>query len=155
LPNSRTGDRLWPRIRNSWVIGYNPALVSTPPASWRDLVRSNYAELGIGLTVAIAGGGPWTLAMFQRQVLGKQYWDELAATKPRLFPSGASMLDALIRGDVAVAPITTQMVVPLSAQDAPVKWVIADEGMPTTTFAAGILLAAAHPKAAKLFLDWS
>jgi iron(III) transport system substrate-binding protein len=154
-PEVRTGDRLWPRIRNSWVIGYNPGLVSNPPATWHELVRSDYAESGIGLTVALAGGGPWTLAMFQRQVLGENYWDELAATKPRLFPSGASMLDALIRGDVAIAPITTQMVVPLSTQDAPVKWVVASEGMPTTTFAAGILLKAAHPNAAKLFLDWS
>jgi iron(III) transport system substrate-binding protein len=155
LPEFRTGDRLWPRIRNSWVIGYNTALVPNPPATWHDLVRSDYAELGIGLTVALAGGGPWTLAMFQRQVLGEKYWGELAATKPRLFPSGASMLDALTRGDVAIAPITTQMVVPLSTQDAPVKWIAASEGMPTTTFAAGILLKAAHHNAAKLFLDWS
>jgi iron(III) transport system substrate-binding protein len=154
-PDSRTGDRLWPRIRNAWVIGYNPALVPVPPKSWYDLVKPEYAKLGIGLTVALAGGGPWNLAMFQRQVLGEKYWTELAATKPRLFPSGASMMDALIRGDVAAAPITTQMAIPLSLQDAPVKWEAATEGMPTTTFAAGILRKAEHPNAAKLFLDWS
>jgi iron(III) transport system substrate-binding protein len=154
LPGSRTGDRLWPRIQNSWVIAYNPAIISNPPAAWRELVRPDYAEPGIGLTVAIAGGGPWTLAMFQRQVLGEGYWSELAAAKPRLFPSGGLMLDALIRGDVAIAPMTTQMVIPLS-QDAPVKWVVAKEGTPTTTFAAGMLLKASHPNAARLFLDWS
>ena len=155
LPESRTADRLWPRIRNAWVIGYNPSLVPKPPKSWQDLVQPDYAKLGIGLTVALAGGGPWNLAMFQRQVLGEKYWDELAATKPQLFPSGASMLDALIRGDVAVAPITTQMAIPMSLQDAPVKWAAATEGMPTTTFAAGMLRKAEHPNAAKLFLDWS
>jgi len=152
---ARTADRLWPRSGNAWTISYNSALVIDPPTSWGDLVKPEFGKLRIGQTVILSGGGPFTRAMFERKVLGEDYWAKQAALKPALFPSQAPMVDALIRGEIAIAPLVTNLAIPLAAQGAPLKWFFAPEGVPVTVFCAGLAKGAAHPNAARLFLDWA
>jgi iron(III) transport system substrate-binding protein len=152
---ARTGDRLWPRSGNAWTITYNSALVTDPPKSWADLVKPEFGKQHIGQTVIASGGGPFVRAMFERKVLGEDYWVRQAALKPALFPSQAQMVDALIRGEIGIAPLVTNLAIPLAAQGAPLKWFFAPEGVPVTVFCAGIAKGAAHPNAAKLFLDWA
>ena len=152
---ARTADRLWPRSGNAWTIAYNSALVTDPPKSWADLVKPEFGKLRLGQTMIASGGGPFTRAMFERKVLGEDYWRKQAALKPALFPSQAPMVDAMIRGEIAIAPLVTNLAIPLAAQGAPLKWFFAPEGVPVTVFCAGIAKDAGHPNAAKLFLDWA
>jgi iron(III) transport system substrate-binding protein len=152
---ARTADRLWPRSGNAWTITYNSALVTDPPKSWADLIKPEFVRQRLGQTVIASGGGPFTRAMFERKVLGEDYWAKQAALKPALFPSQAPMVDAMIRGEIAIAPLVTNLAIPLAAQGAPLKWFFAPEGVPVTVFCAGIAKGAAHPNAAKLFLDWA
>src|SRR5882757_4476467 len=151
----RTGDRLWPRSGNAWTIAYNAELVKEPPKSWSDLAKPDFAKNHLGQTIVGAGGGPFARAMFERKVLGEDYWGKQAALKPTLFPSQAQMVDAMIRGEIAIAPLVTNLAIPLAAQGAPLKWFFAPEGVPVTVFCAGIAKSAPHPNAAKLFLDWA
>ena len=72
-----------------------------------------------------------------------------------LFPSQAQMVDAMIRGEIAIAPLVTNLAIPLAVQGAPLKWFFPPEGVPVTVFSAGIAKGAGHPNAAKLFLDWA
>lgn len=152
---ARTGDRLWPRSGNAWTIAYNSALVTDPPKSWADLVKPEFGKQRLGQTVVAAGGGPFNRAMFERKVLGEDYWVKQAALKPTLYPSQAQMVDAMIRGDIAIAPLVTNLAIPLAVQGAPLRWFFAPEGVPVTVFCAGTAKGAAHPNAAKLFLDWA
>jgi iron(III) transport system substrate-binding protein len=152
---ARTTDRLWPRSGNAWTIAYNSALVTDPPTSWADLAKAEFGKLRIGQTVILSGGGPFTRAMFERKVLGEDYWAKQAALKPALFPSQAPMVDAMIRGEIAIAPLVTNLAIPLAAQGAPLKWFFAPEGVPVTVFCAGLAKGAGHPNAARLFLDWA
>jgi iron(III) transport system substrate-binding protein len=151
---ARTADRLWPRSGNAWTITYNSALVTDPPKSWADLAKPEFGNR-LGQTVIASGGGPFTRAMFERKVLGEDYWVRQAALKPALFPSQAQMVDALIRGEIAIAPLVTNLAIPLAAQGAPLKWFFPPEGVPVTVFCAGIAKGATHPNAARLFLDWA
>jgi iron(III) transport system substrate-binding protein len=151
----RTADRLWPRSGNAWTITYNAALVTDPPKSWADLAKPEFGKLRLGQTVVAAGGAPFNRAMFERKVLGEDYWARQAALKPMLFPSQAPMVDAMIRGEIAIAPLVTNLAIPLTAQGAPLKWFFAPEGVPVTVFCAGVARSAAHPNAARLFLDWA
>ena len=98
---ARTADRLWPRSGNAWTITYNSALVTDPPKSWADLVKPEFGKLRLGQTVIASGGAPFNRAMFERKVLGEDYWTKQAALKPSLFPSQAPMVDAMIRGEIA------------------------------------------------------
>src|SRR3954463_5613902 len=152
---ARTADRLWPRSGNGWTITYNSELVTDPPKSWADLAKPEFARLRLGQTVIASGGAPFNRAMFERKVLGEDYWARQAALKPALFPSQAQMVDAMIRGEIAIAPLVTNLAIPLTAQGAPLKWFFAPEGVPVTVFCAGVAKGAAHPNAAKLFLDWA
>lgn len=152
---ARTGDRLWPRSGNAWTIAYNSALVTDPPKSWADLIKPEFGKQRLGQTVVAAGGGPFNRAMFERKVLGEDYWTKQAALKPQLYPSQAPMVDAMIRGEIAIAPLVTNLAIPLAAQGAPLKWFFAPEGVPVTVFSAGMAKGAGHPNAAKLFLDWA
>jgi iron(III) transport system substrate-binding protein len=152
---ARTADRLWPRSGNAWTITYNSALVTEPPTSWADLAKPEFGKLRLGQTVIASGGAPFNRAMFERKVLGEDYWTRQAALKPALFPSQAPMVDAMIRGEIAIAPLVTNLAIPLTAQGAPLKWFFAPVGVPVTVFSAGIARGAGHPNAAKLFLDWA
>jgi iron(III) transport system substrate-binding protein len=65
------------------------------------------------------------------------------------------MVDAMIRGEIVVAPLVTNLAIPLAVQGAPIKWFFGPEGVPVTVFCAGIAKGAANPNAAKLFMDWA
>jgi iron(III) transport system substrate-binding protein len=142
---ARTADRLWPRSGNAWTITYNAALVTTPPQAWADLIKPEFGKLGLGQTVIQSGGAPFNRAMFERKVLGEDYWAKQAALKPALFPSQAPMVDAMIRGEIAVAPLVTNLAIPLTAQGAPLKWFFPPRACPSRSSPRELPRAAATP----------
>jgi len=102
--------KLWPRVTLGWSIGYNTELMKNPPKSWMDLTKPEYGPKLIGQVVAPSGGTTWTRVMFERQVLGEDYHKRQAATQPVLYPSGAPLSDALVRGEVSIAPLLYNIV---------------------------------------------
>ena len=92
--------------------------------------------------------------MFERQVLGEDYWAKQAATHPMLYPSGAPMSDALVRGEIAMGPLLYNAIYPKQKDGAPIKIFFPPEGAPVNPYASGIPKTAAHPNAARLFLNW-
>jgi iron(III) transport system substrate-binding protein len=146
--------KLWPRATLVWSIAYNSELVKVPPKSWMDLTKEEYASQ-IGQVIGPSGGTTWTRIMFERQVLGESYWQKQAATKPALYPSGAPLSDALVRGEVSIAPLLYNIVYTKKKEGAPVEIFFPPEGAPINPYATGIPKTAAHPNAAKLFLNWN
>ncbi|WP_246787770.1 ABC transporter substrate-binding protein [Bradyrhizobium sp. CCBAU 53421] len=145
--------KLWPRATIAWSIGYNTELVKDPPKSWMDLTKPQYDKL-IGQVFAQSGGTTWTRIMFERQVLGEDYWAKQAATHPVLYPSGAPTADALVRGEIAIAPLLYNVIYQKKKDGAPIEIFFPPEGAPVNPYASGIPKTAAHPNAAKLFLNW-
>jgi iron(III) transport system substrate-binding protein len=146
--------KLWPRITIVWSIAYNSALVQNPPRTWMDLTKPEYGKKQIGQVIAASGGTTWTRVMFERQVLGEDYWKKQAATDPILYPSGAPMADALVRGEINMGPLLYNAIFPKQRDGAPVEMVFPPEGAPVNPYASGVPKTAAHPNAAKLFLNW-
>src|ERR1700738_4510400 len=120
LPESMISPKLWPRATLVWSIAYNSALLAKPPKSWMDLTKPEYGNKQIGQVFAASGGPTWTRIMFERQVLGEDYWKRQAATSPILYPSGAPASDALVRGEVSIAPLLYNAVYPKKHDGAPV-----------------------------------
>jgi iron(III) transport system substrate-binding protein len=152
-PDALISKRLWPRSTLAWSIAYNTELVKNPPKSWMDLTKPEYDKM-IGQVFAQSGGTTWTRIMFERQVLGEDYWKKQAATRPVLYPSGAPMADAVVRGEVAMGPLLYNVIYQKQKDGAPVKMFFPPEGAPVNPYASGIPKTAAHPNAAKLFLNW-
>jgi iron(III) transport system substrate-binding protein len=154
LAESMISPKLWPRATLVWSIAYNSALLAKPPKSWMDLTKGEYGNKQIGQVFAASGGTTWTRIMFERQVLGEDYWKRQAATNPILYPSGAPASDALVRGEVTIAPLLYNAVYPKKHDGAPVEIFFAPEGAPVNPYASGVPKTSAHPNAAKLFLNW-
>ncbi len=154
LPSALISPKLWPRITSCWSIAYNTELVKNPPKGWMDLTKPEYGNGQIGQVIGVSGGTTWTRVMFERQVLGEDYWKKQAATKPVLFPSGAPLSDALVRGEVTIAPLILNAIFPKKRDGGPIEIFFPFEGVPIVPFASGISKTAANPNAARLFLDW-
>jgi len=153
-PAALVSPKFWPRLNVIWSIAYNAELVRDPPKTWLDLTKPQYDKM-TSQVFAQSGGTTWTRIMFERQVLGEDYWAQLAATHPILYPSGAPMADAMVRGEIAVGPLLYNAVYPKQKDGAPLKVVFPPEGVPANPYATGIPKTAAHPHAAKLYLNWS
>jgi iron(III) transport system substrate-binding protein len=154
LPSALVSPKFWPTAAPGWCIAWHTELMKNPPKTWMDLTKPEYGNGQIGLVVGPSGGTAWTFSMFQRQVLGEDFWVRQAATKPRLFPSGAPQADALVRGEINIAPALYSIVFPKKRDGAPIDTLFPPEGVPITPHAAGIPKSAANPNAARLFLDW-
>ncbi len=146
--------RLWPRVTLGWSIAHNPELIKNPPKTWMDLTKAEYGPKLIGQVVAPSGGTTWTRIMFERQVLGEDYWKKQAATQPVLYPSGAPLSDALVRGEVSVAVLLYNIAYVKKRDGAPVEIYFPPEGVPVNFYASGITKTATNPNAAKLYLNW-
>src|SRR5687767_3213695 len=83
-------DKLWPRTVHVYALAYNPAVIQKPPKSWADLKDPAYKGK-LGLVIAGSGGTTWTKAMFQRKVLGLDYWKDIAKQEPRLYESNGPL----------------------------------------------------------------
>src|ERR1700760_2882223 len=152
-PAALISPKYWPRATIAWSIAYNTELVKNPPKTWMDLTKPEY-DKQIGQVFAQSGGTTWTRIMFERQVLGEDYWAKQAATHPVLYPSGAPMADSLVRGEIAMGPLLYNAIYPKQKDGAPIKIIFPPEGVPSNPYATGIPKTAAHPNAAKLFMNW-
>jgi len=154
-PDALISPKLWPRATLVWSLAYNTELVKNPPKSWMDLTKPEYGDKQIGQVFAASGGTTWTRIMFERQVLGQNYWTKQAATNPVLYPSGAPASDALVRGEISIAPLLYNIVYTKKKEGAPIQILFPPEGVPVNPYASGIPKTATHPNAAKLFLNWN
>ncbi len=154
-PDALVSPKLWPGVTLGWSIAYNTQLVKNPPKTWMDLTKPEYKDKQIGQVIGPSGGTTWTRIMFERQTLGEDYWTKQAATKPTLYPSGAPASDALVRGEVQIAPLLYNIVWTKKRDGAPLEIFFPPEGVPLNPYASGIPKTASHPNAARLFLNWN
>mgnify|MGYP006273828505 CR=1 FL=1 len=154
IPETLVSPKIWPSITPSWSIAWNTELVKDPPKSWAELCDPKWSGGKIGQVIAPSGGTTWTRAMFERQVMGEEYWAKQAATKPKLHPSGAPLSDAVVRGEILVAPLIFNIVYPKKKEGAPIDGLYPAEGIPIVPYGAAIPKAARHPNAARLWMDW-
>ena len=153
-PDALVSPKLWPGVTLGWAIAYNTELVKNPPKTWMDLTKDDYKGKKIAQVVGPSGGTTWTRVMFERQVLGEDYWKKQAALGIALYPSGAPTSDALVRGEVSIAPLLYNIIYTKIVEGAPAEAIFAPEGVPIVPYADGIPKTSKSPNAARLFMNW-
>jgi len=153
-PDALVSPKLWPGVTLGWAIAYNTQLVKNPPKSWADLLKPEYKDKQIGQVIGPSGGTTWTRIMFERQVMGEDYWKKQAALGIALYPSGAPLSDALVRGEVSIAPLLYNIIYTKIVDGAPAEAIFAPEGVPIIPYADGITKVSKNPNAARLFMNW-
>jgi iron(III) transport system substrate-binding protein len=153
-PDALVSPKLWPGVTLGWAIAYNTELVKNPPKTWMDLTKAEYKGKKIGQVVGPSGGTTWTRIMFERQVLGEDYWKKNAALEIALYPSGAPTSDAVVRGEISIAPLLYNIIYTKIVEGAPAEAIFAPEGVPIIPYADGVTKTSKSPNAAKLFMNW-
>ena len=153
-PDALVSPKFWPGVTLGWCIAYNTQLVKNAPKTWMDLTKDEYKGKQIGQVVGPSGGTTWTRVMFERQVLGEDYWKKQAALGVTLYPSGAPTSDSLVRGEISIAPLLYNIIYTKIVEGAPAEAIFAPEGVPIVPYADGIPKTSKSPNAAKLFMNW-
>ena len=140
--------------RSVWSIAYNTELVKNPPKTWMDLTKPEY-DKKTGQVFAPSGGTTWTRIMFERQVLGEDYWAKQAATQSDPLSVGRADVgrDGARRSRDGRRCSTTRSTRNRRTARRS-KIFFPPEGAPVNPYATGIPKTAANPNAAKLFLNW-
>lgn len=153
-PDALVSPKFWPGATLGWAIAYNTQLVKNAPKTWMDLTKPEYKGKQIGQVVGPSGGTTWTRIMFERQVLGEDYWKKQAELGIALYPSGAPTSDSLVRGEISIAPLLYNIIYTKIVEGAPAEAIFAPEGVPIIPYADGITKTSKSPNAAKLFMNW-
>jgi iron(III) transport system substrate-binding protein len=123
------------------------------PASWNDLLDPKWkGRVAFGHPGFSGYVGVWTVQM--RKLYGWQWFEKLAANKPRIGRSGNDPISLLNAGEclVGLGPLSTTL---LSASKGnPLKVIYPSDGSVVCVGPSAIPAAAPHPNAAKLFLNW-
>lgn len=133
---------------------YNTELVSEEeaPRSWEDLLDPKWKGKII-MPFAGIGGSGWSMALFQRQVLGEDYWEALAAQEPTIGQSAAGIAEEVARGEYPVA-INSWLTSNRAAVDgAPLATVFPEEGSPAFPYALSLVDGPNH-NAGKVYMNW-
>ena len=156
LPDALVSPKLWPRVTLGWSIAYNSAAGEEPA---EDLDGPHQA--GIRATSRSArwsrpsGGTTWTRIMFERQVLGEDYWEKQAATRLALYPSGAPRPTRWCAARSRSRRCSTTSSTPRSATARRSRSFFPPEGVPVNPYAERRPEdRGKSPNAAKLFLNW-
>jgi len=123
------------------------------PKSWADLLDPKWrGRVAFGHPGFSGYVGVWTVQM--RKLYGWQWFEKLAANKPRVGRSGNDPISLLNAGEclVGLGPLSTTL---LSASKGnPLQVIYPTDGSVVCVGPSAIPAAAPHPNAAKLFLNW-
>ncbi|MGV6875624.1 ABC transporter substrate-binding protein [Pseudochelatococcus sp. B33] len=143
------------------IIMFNSQLVEPAdhPKSWWDLTKPYWRnKLAIDNLEVSGTGYNWLVAMVDDERFGWKFIEELGKNKPALERGHAGIAQKVAAGEYAGAIEMSDFHlknVRDSAAGAPVQGVWPVEGVPSEPWTMGILKRAAHPNAAKLFLDFA
>ena len=137
------------------ILGFNTKMIpkGQEPKSWTDTLHPRFKGQ-VGIAQAASGGSTWSVAMFQRKVVDPKFWEKQASNDPRIYPSYAPMSDELGRGEITVGTTTVGLIRSLIKAGAPVSANFPAEGAPTVAVWSSVATKAAHPNAARLFMNW-
>ncbi len=144
-----------PRQRRLQIMIYQTTAIppTQAPRNWSDLIDPKWKNRVAVAHPAFSGYfGQWVLAM--RKLYGWQYFEALAANKPRIGRSGNDPLTMLNAGEsmIGTGPVSTT--VQNIEKGNPVNFVYPTDGTLLCVGPSAVLAKAPRPNAARLFLEW-
>jgi iron(III) transport system substrate-binding protein len=138
-----------------YTFGYNRAVVddTDAPTSWNSLLEDRWDDK-LGIAQAGSGGSALALTRFQRDVLGDDYLRRYSS-EARVFDSIGAQLDALARGEINAGTVVVSSVNIANNENAPVDFVVPDEGVTSYDYYTGVADTARNLAAAQVFMNWN
>jgi iron(III) transport system substrate-binding protein len=134
---------------------YDPRYVkeAEAPKTWMDLLDSKWvSQIGFQNSAAGTSYGFWFV---MKDVLPKNFWDELAKQKPRAYSSSTQISQDIERGDLKIGGrVSIFQYVKSVRNKQPVKAVFPEMGVPAVNQVSGIIATTKRPNGAKIFTDY-
>lgn len=147
--------RWYAMFRPSSTVSINTSRVKPEeiPTSWIDVLDPRW-QGRIGQPTIDAGGSAFTIYTFLRDRVAPDYWQRLAALKPRVYPSIVQAAQDLARGETALVIGGPDSMFSQIKAGAPIKVLFLKEGISAFPIAGGIAAGAKRPNAAAVYLNW-
>ena len=134
---------------------YDPRYVpeDVAPKTWMDLLDPRWkGQIGFQNSAA---GTSYAMWFVLKDILPKDYWDRLAAQKPRGYASSTQIMTDIHRGDLKIGGrVSNFQYLKSLRQKLPIKMVFPPEGAPSVTQPVGIIATTKRPNTAKIFTDY-
>ena len=134
---------------------YDPRYVkeAEAPKTWMDLLDPKWvSQIGFQNSAAGTSYGFWFV---MKEVLPKNFWDELAKQKPRAYSSSTQISQDIERGDLKIGGrVSIFQYVKSVRNKQPVKAVFPELGVPAVNQVSGIIGTTKRPNGAKIFTDY-
>ena len=134
---------------------YDPRYVAedVAPKTWMDLLDPRWkGQIGFQNSAA---GTSYAMWFVLKDILPKDYWDRLAAQKPRGYASSTQIMTDIHRGDLKIGGrVSNFQYLKSLRQKLPIKMVFPPEGAPSVTQPVGIIATTKRPNTAKIFTDY-
>lgn len=137
-------------------LAYNTKRVTEDevPRSWNDILDPKWKGRIAIIDPRKSGPGRWWMGAIVSK-FGWGYMEKLAKNKPLMVKSGSAASLTLVNGEVDLLAVAMEQdMIRRGAKGAPVKAVYPQEGLIPKLSPVGICANAAHPNAAKLWIDW-
>ena len=147
--------RLWGIMQVREAIIWNKNLVkdADAPKEWGDLFAAKWKG-------KVALNTPWRSISVQQMFA---HWEELGfkdaaermkANDVRFFEGSSGVIQAVVRGDAAVAHLTDIPLNSMLADGAPIGFTYPPSGTTTSDSVAGVAAKSARPNVGKVFVNW-
>ncbi len=134
------------------ALSWNTDLVTSKPSSAADLLSPDLEGGKIGLPDPDTSPSIVQFYTNIEKEQGAGFLQKLAAQKPRIYASTATMMQAIASGEIAISPYTQPMI-DEKAAGAPVDYVIPQDAWGVRSFG-GVLTTAPNANAGQLFMDY-
>ncbi|MFM9942508.1 MAG: ABC transporter substrate-binding protein [Hyphomicrobiaceae bacterium] len=150
-----TSDQLYAIMQVREAIIWNKNLVkdADAPKEWADLMDPKWKG-------KVALNTPWRSISVQQMFA---YWEKIGikdaaekfkANDVRFFEGSSGIIQAVVRGDAAVAHITDIPLNGMLADGAPIGFTYPKSGTTTSDSIAGVAAKAPHPNVGRVFVNW-
>jgi len=134
---------------------YDPRRVdpAVAPKTWMDLLDPRWkGQIGFQNSAAGTQYAWWYLL---KDVLPPDYWDKLAAQKPRAYASSTQIMVDIESGNLLIGgKVSILQFVRAQRKNPVLKMVFPPEGTPSPSEFVGILATTRRPNASKIFVDY-
>lgn len=141
------------QVREAIIWNKNLVKDADAPKEWADLFDAKWKG-------KVALNTPWRSISVQQMFA---YWDKIGikdaaermkANDVKFFEGSSGIIQAVIRGDVAVAHMTDIPLNPALADGAPVGFIYPKSGTTTSNSIYGVAAKAPQPNAGRVFVNW-
>lgn len=135
------------------IVAYNTNLVSDPPKSWTDLLKSEYKGK-IGFPTPLRSGAAEASVKTLVDAFGWKFFEDFIANGGKQVKNNSTARDMTSTGELSVGVFLDYMARGAKAKGSPIEYIWPEEGAIFIPSPVAIMKSSKNPGAAKVFVNY-